>query len=145
MRIKKQTARSSFIWVILLSALYAIIGEIIFQIFYYHDYLLNHYDWFMILFSIIYTLPVVLFFRNRYWYFSIFIPIFYVIFSFIFLFPYSALFPLPDDNPAGGVLAILMHGINVFCIIIGVILGLLINVSLYYWSKIDDARNKRLN
>jgi len=140
MRIKKQTALSSFIRAILLGALYAIIGEIIFQTLYYHDYLLNHYDWFIILSSIMYTLPVVLFFRNCYWYFSRCILLFYGIFSFIFLFPFSALFPLPDDNPAGGLLFIMMHGINVICIVIGVILGLIINVTLYYWSKLGDVQ-----
>lgn len=140
MRIKKQTAKTSFIWAILLGALYAIIGEIIFQILYYHDYLLNHYDWFITLSSIMYTLPVLLFFRNCYWYFSICILLFYVIFSFIFSSPFSALFPLPDDNPAGGLLFIMMHGINAICIVIGVILGLVVNVTLYYWSKLGDVQ-----
>lgn len=34
---------------------------------------------------------------------------------------------------------ILVHGMHIFSIVIGVILGLLINVSLYYWLKIDDV------
>lgn len=135
MRLKKQTAKSSFIRVILISALYAVIGEIIFQLFYYHDDLLNHYDWMIYLLSLMYTVPVVLFFRDRYWYFGIFLLLFYVIFSFIFLFPFAVLIPLPDDNPAGGILAILVHGINVFCMVLGLVLGFLTNVLLYYWPK----------
>ncbi|KRE92172.1 hypothetical protein ASG89_33520 [Paenibacillus sp. Soil766] len=140
MRNKTKTAKSSLIWVILLSALYAIIGEIIFLLFYYHDYLLKHDESFMILLSIIYIIPVVLYFRSRYWYYSLFILLFYIVFSIVFLFLFSALFPLPDDNPAGGILAIIVHGINIISIVIGVFFGLLINLSLYYWLKLDDAK-----
>ncbi len=142
MKIKRQTANSSFIRVVLFSALYAIFGEIIFQIFYYHDYLLNNYHWWLISLSIMYTFPVVLFFRSRYWYFIIVMLPLYVIFSMILLFPSGALFPLPDDNPAGGILAFMIHGINLTSISIGGILGLLINVSLYYWSKLNDVQEK---
>ncbi|AFH60642.1 hypothetical protein B2K_07900 [Paenibacillus mucilaginosus K02] len=135
MRRIKHTAKKTLIWATLLSAIYALIGEILFQIFYYHDDLLNLYVWFIIMLSIFYTLPVVNFFNNRYWY-SIFVMLFfYFIFAILFLFIFGELFPITDDNPAGGILLIMIQCINFISIVIGITFGLLINLILHYRSR----------
>ena len=141
MKIQKQTARSSLAWVLLLSVLYSIIGEVIFQIFYYHDSLLNYYEWWVILLSVAYTSPIVLLFRNQFWYFSVFILFFYLIFSIIFMFIFGEVFPIIDDNPAGGILGIMIQGINIISFSLGTILGLLINLSIQYWMKLNNQGN----
>ncbi|MGO4500087.1 hypothetical protein AB4114_29855 [Paenibacillus sp. 2RAB27] len=141
MKIQKRTARSALAWVVLLSALYSIIGEILFQTFYYHDKLLNYFEWWVILLSVAYTTPAVMLFRNRFWYFSVFILFFYVVFSIIFLFVFGAMFPITDDNPAGGILGIMIHGINIISFSSGTILGLLINISIHYYMRLNYENN----
>jgi hypothetical protein len=123
------------VWVIVLSALYAIIGEIIFQIMYYRDQLLGYLHWFVILLSAVYISPIVALFRNRFWYVSVLISFIYFVFVVIFLLVFAAHFPIPDDNTASGILMLMVQGMNIISIILGISCGLLVNLTIHNWTN----------
>lgn len=116
---------------ILISALFSIIGEVffyLFYLFYYNDFSPEAYYCFIAVLSMGYTVPIVMYYRNKYWYMSFLILGFYVVFSFVLAFICGSLFPVAEGDLGAGFLFLLTQGSNLFCIGIGILLGLLINL-----------------
>lgn len=113
-----------FIYSISLSFIFGIVVEIQFYSIYYNDQLLNKIDWLIYIFSVIYSIPVFLIYKDKYWYIStlilFFTPIFWLLDSFIF----GRVFPIRMDDLGGGLLGIFLLGINLIVILMGLILGM---------------------
>ncbi|TQR41118.1 hypothetical protein [Paenibacillus popilliae] len=120
--------KNIFISLILISALFSIIGDVFFYLFYYNDFSPEVLYYFIAVLSMGYTVPIVLYYRNKFWYMSFLILGFYVVFSFVLAFICGILFPVAKGDLGAGILLLLIQGSNLFSIGIGILLGLLINL-----------------
>lgn len=127
--------RRSMRSVLLLSAVYALAGNA----FLYSAYFINAViEWSYIICTVMvigYAIPVVKLFRNRHWYFPAFIFLFWVPFSVLFAFLIGKVLPLTDDDYGFGLLLVYFLILNVIVIVLGIILGMVINACWMLWSK----------
>ncbi|MEI7028461.1 hypothetical protein [Paenibacillus sp. y28] len=117
--------------VVVLGAIYAVIGEIIFYTTYF--YLLDVSDeigWYFIAggLGVLYTLLIVRYFRNRHWYGVLFIPVAYFLFLVIFSMVISQFFPIEEGHDGIGLLLIFVHIFHLIIIGFGIVAGLVANL-----------------
>ncbi|WP_188892332.1 hypothetical protein [Paenibacillus radicis (ex Gao et al. 2016)] len=101
---------------------------------YYSDAIFNNSYWIAAVLAALYAVPVVIWFRNRYWYFPLFIPVLWVPFVVItgFIFP-----RLPEGAMGGGMLLLFIHILNLGAVALGVALGMTVNAIMAAWRKLN--------
>lgn len=123
------------LFVVLASVIYAVIGNTFFQLAYRYSAAIDEAYIVFAITSAVYALPVILWFRRKYWYFALFIPVIWVPMLVVTGYLMGLVFPLPEDDLGGGVLLLFVHGLNLAAVIIGVVLGLSVNAAIAAWRK----------
>ncbi|MUT65121.1 hypothetical protein GOM71_04155 [Paenibacillus sp. NEAU-GSW1] len=82
--------------------------------------------------AVLFTVPVVVWFRSRYWYFPLFIPVLWVPFTIITMFIIPG---LPEDDMGGGMLALYIYFLMLGAVLLGSIIGMTINGAATAWKK----------
>ncbi|MGO4110715.1 hypothetical protein [Paenibacillus sp. YAF4_2] len=135
----KPSARPGFsratLFVVLASVIYAVIGNTFFQLAYRYSAAIDEAYIVFAVTSAVYALPVIVWFRRKYWYFALFIPVIWVPMLVVTGYLMGLVFPLPEDDLGGGVLLLFVHGLNLAAVIIGVALGLSVNAAIAAWRK----------
>jgi hypothetical protein len=135
----KPSARPGFsqatLFVVLASVIYALIGNTFFQLAYRYSAAIDEAYIVFAVTSAVYALPVIVWFRRKYWYFALFIPVIWVPMLVVTGYLMGVIFPLPEDDSGGGVLLLFVHGLNLAAVIIGVALGLTVNAAIAAWRK----------
>ncbi|GGG85329.1 hypothetical protein GCM10010918_49100 [Paenibacillus radicis (ex Gao et al. 2016)] len=131
---KKRSFRRATLIAVLASVIYALIGNTFFNMAYYSDAIFNNSYWIAAVLAALYAVPVVIWFRNRYWYFPLFIPVLWVPFVVItgFIFP-----RLPEGAMGGGMLLLFIHILNLGAVALGVALGMTVNAIMAAWRKLN--------
>ncbi|MDB5054633.1 MAG: hypothetical protein JWM44_2683 [Bacilli bacterium] len=126
----------------LLSAIFAFIGHIYFQIIFYNDSYLKDSSIYLITLALtlIYSIPVILLCKNKYWFVSFVILILYFLFTLLFIPLFSGFLP-KEDNPGAGILIILIQGSNIISILLGLVLGHIVNLIRYLRMKFNEELN----
>lgn len=132
--VKPGYRRAAF-FVVLLSVIYAVIGNTFFQLAYRYSAAIDEAYLFFAITSAVYALPVIIWFRRKYWYFALFIPVIWVPMLIITGYLMGVLFPLPEDDYGAGMLLLFIHGLNLAAVILGVALGLTVNAAIAAWRK----------
>ncbi|SFF23001.1 hypothetical protein SAMN05216378_5585 [Paenibacillus catalpae] len=127
-------SRAAF-FVVMVSVIYAVIGNTFFQLAYRYSAAIDEAYIVFAVTSAVYALPVIVWFRRRYWYFALFIPVIWVPMLVVTGYLMGLLFPLPEDDLGGGMLLLFVHGLNLGAVIIGVALGLTVNAAIAAWRK----------
>lgn len=127
--------RRSTLYVVLMSVIYAIIGNTFFHMAYRSSAVIDQSYLIVAVLAVLYVIPVVLWFRSRYWYFPLFIPILWVPMTVISSFLFGILFPLPEEDMGGGLLLLFIHGLNLGSVLLGVALGMTANGLITAWRK----------
>ncbi|WP_127497959.1 hypothetical protein [Paenibacillus glycanilyticus] len=131
--------RAAF-FVVLLSVIYAVIGNTFFQLAYRYSAAIDEAYIVFAITSAVYALPVILCFRRKYWYFALFIPVIWVPMLMITGYLMGAVFPLPEDDYGAGMLLLFIHGLNLAAVILGVALGLTVNAAIAAWRKFSRVQ-----
>jgi|GEM_PF-6921351 hypothetical protein len=126
--------RAAF-FVMMISVIYALIGNTFFQLAYRYSAAIDEAYIVFAITSAVYALPVMLWFRRKYWYFALFIPVIWVPMLIITGYLMGAVFPLPEDDYGAGMLLLFIHGLNLAAVVIGVALGLTVNAAIAAWRK----------
>lgn len=132
---KHRSFRRSMLFVVLLSVIYAIIGNTFYSIANRYSAVIDMAYTISILLTVLQAVPVVLWFRNKYWYFPLFIPVLWVPMAVIASFLFSSIFPASEDEIGGGILMVFIYGLNLGTIVIGVLLGIVVNAAYAAWGK----------
>ncbi|MCM3628014.1 hypothetical protein M3194_11630 [Paenibacillus glycanilyticus] len=127
-------SRAAF-FVVLASVIYAVIGNTFFQLAYRYSAAIDEAYIVFAITSAVYALPVMLWFRRKYWYFALFIPVIWVPMLLITGYLMGIVFPLPKDDYGAGMLLLFIHGLNLAAVIIGIALGLTVNAAFAAWRK----------
>ncbi|MFF2092510.1 hypothetical protein [Paenibacillus sp. NPDC058174] len=131
---KKRSFRKATLIAVLASVIYALIGNTFFNMAYHNDAVFNNSYWIAGVLAVLYAVPVVIWFRNRYWYFPLFIPVLWVPFAVIT----GLLFPrLPEGAMGGGMLLLFIHILNLGAVGLGAALGMTVNGILAAWRKLN--------
>jgi hypothetical protein len=121
-----------FIKTQLFAFLYAIIGELLFELVYHNDQLLSNsfVIGISIILGILYAWIMAKFLKH--WTAIVVLPISYVFYSIVILFFHGWLFPTNEEDPAAGILMFLIHSPHLLSICIGSLLGfILITIRQY--------------
>jgi hypothetical protein len=121
--------------VLLLSAAYALAGNAFLYSAYFNNDVMK-WSYIISTFMVIgYAIPIVVLFRNRHWYFPPFIFLFWIPFSVLFALLFGKALPLADDDYGFALLIVYFLILNVFVIVLGILLGMVINACWMLWSK----------
>ncbi|GLX70080.1 hypothetical protein [Paenibacillus glycanilyticus] len=123
------------LFVVLASVIYAVIGNTFFQLAYRYSAAIDEAYIVFALTSAVYALPVIYWFRRKYWYFALFIPVIWVPMLMITGYLMGLVFPLPEDDYGAGMLLLFIHGLNFAAVVLGVALGLTVNAAVAAWRK----------
>jgi len=129
--------------VVLLSVIYALAGNAFFYISYYNAGII---DWSYLISAFLimaFAAPIIRFFRNRHWYFPIFIFLFWIPFSVLFAFVLSKLLKLSLYDYDFGLLLVYFLVLNIMIIVLGITLGIVVNGVMVIWSKYKDKAAKQ--
>ncbi|WP_424766564.1 hypothetical protein [Paenibacillus sp. sgz302251] len=127
--------RRSMRLVLLLSVVYALAGNIFFYSGYYNNNVIEWSYLISVIMIIAFALPVVMLFRNRHWYFPLFIFLFWIPFSVLIAFLLSRVLPLSGEQDLALMLFYFLI-LNLMVILVGIALGMSINGFLMLWKKL---------
>ncbi|RXZ77460.1 hypothetical protein EBB07_31345 [Paenibacillaceae bacterium] len=135
-----RTKNDAVLVMVVLSILYALFGEVIYYFAYTNDAVAEKFNILTCLLIILYTLPVVLLFRNKYWALYLLVIVLSPFFSILFLLLFGGFTPVKEDDMGVGFLYILVWIIQEFCMIVSALLGLIINFFIARLKKKHVAR-----
>lgn len=133
--------KRSMRWVLLLSAIYAAVGNLFLYGAYFNSGIIKRSYIICAIMIIAFALPIVKLFRNRHWYFPAFIFLFWIPFSVLLAYLLSKLLPLSDNNADFGLLLVYFLILNILVIVLGIGLGMLVNGCWMLWDKYNRSKN----
>lgn len=124
--------------VLLLSVIFAIIANVLMYSAYFNSEIVK-WSYFICMVLIIgYAIPIVKLFRNRHWYFSAFIPLFWIPFVVLLGFLLNKVLPMSNDYQNFELLLVYYFILNVIVLVLGIALGMIINASLMLKKKLSS-------
>ncbi|WP_138753788.1 hypothetical protein [Paenibacillus sinopodophylli] len=121
--------------VLLLSFLYAAAGNVWMYAAYFNSGIVENSYLICAGMVLVFAMPIVKWFRNRHWYFPIFIFLFWIPFSVLLAYVLSQILPLSQQNTDFGLLLVYYLILNVLVMLVGLGLGMLVNVCWMLWDR----------
>ncbi|SEF94279.1 hypothetical protein [Paenibacillus sp. UNC499MF] len=115
---------------LLLSVLHGAGGELLFVCVYKYSAVMESLGLAVAVLTILYALPVVAWFRTKYWAVLVFLLVLSPLGCLLFLFIGGLLFPAAEDDLGAGILWFITTGINLLSVVLGTLLGGLTNLML---------------
>lgn len=137
MNTKIRSKKKAILVALLLSFLYAIICESLFYILYNYEAAWGKWDLIIYASVFLYTLPVCLLYRNKYWPAYLLVLLISPLLSIISLYLFGGMTEVKEDDMAVGFLMIMVWGMQGISLVVGTCIGLIINwiVTKYLASK----------
>lgn len=132
--------RRSIRLVLLLSAIYAAVGNVFLYAAYFNSGILEWSYMICALMIFGFALPIVKLFRNRHWYFPAFIFLFWIPFSVLLAYALSLVLPSPDHYADFGLLLVYFLILNVVVMVLSIALGIIINAC---WMLLEKFRQNK--
>ncbi|MEV5029776.1 hypothetical protein [Paenibacillus sp. LPE1-1-1.1] len=130
--------------VLLLSLIYAAAGNAFLYTAYFNSAIVERSYLVCGLMIFAFAIPIVKLFRNRHWYFPIFIFLFWIPFSVLLAFALSQILPLSQNDTDFGLLLVYFLILNVLVMVLSIALAMIINAFWMLWGKYNGIKNNRI-
>ncbi|MGO4549303.1 hypothetical protein AB4Z29_31440 [Paenibacillus sp. 2TAB23] len=128
--------------VLLLSLIYAVAGNMFLYTAYFNSGIVKNSYIICALMVVAFSVPIVKWFRNRHWYFPIFIFLFWIPFSVLLAYVLSQVLPLSRNDTDFGLMLVYFLILNVMIMLLSIALGMLINAGWLLRERYKRAKKQ---
>lgn len=130
----KRSARNAS----LLSVVYALVTNVVYFASHYSSFIIDYSYFICFLLAVLFAVPVIWLFRNKYWYFPVFILLLWVPLNLMIGFALSSVLPEGSGEVGDGLALFFFFILNLVSVVCGTLAGTIVNGILFFYRKLKS-------